>query len=523
MPNLAACSDEEFRSVLPGCAKFSHGETADSKVNLAPLRAYEKAIRKQVDKGIIPGFCSMAIWRNRVLHVDASGWADLERRCPMSTDSLMRLYCMSKTLVAAGLMVLVERGKCTLEDDVTKFIPVFANVHVAVETSVEGDSVAKPPAVASKVTLRRLLTHCSGLGYGKEFNLPPEGPAEESYVGLVNDVEHRKVKTLTKFCERLAALPLLHPPGAEFEYSYGVDVVGRVIEIVSGQALDRFLDDALFRPLGMNDTSFSVPAAKLSRLAGLYGSYDTAGALSMTHGKPPPEVAWTLMRLDGRSPEESAWAEGNLGPVLSGGGLLGHNRGGIISTLNDFARFCLMITHGGQLPGGPRIFKEATVRDMVHHDWLSLHTCLGKPQTNDRGLPGVTSKGRFGWNALGELGVCDEPSQKDPNAFELGEYGYGGIAETFWSISPSRELIVLWFSQQVDNFSWTTPAANLWHASRKALQKLPRHKASNGDDGELDRPQHAKADTLSLDSKPRRRITGKRARPEDQLSTAGAA
>merc|ERR1712232_802063 len=98
--------------------------------------------------------------------------------------------------------------------------------------------------------------------------------------------------------------------------------------------------------------------------------------------------------------------------------------------------------------------------------------CLGRPQVNT-GLGGVTASGPFGWNALGELGIEADTKKLESNAYELGEYGYGGMAETFWSINPRRELVLLWFSQQVDNFSWTDDAANLWRASRKAVAKLP--------------------------------------------------
>lgn len=478
MPNLTTCSQKEWDAALPGIARPAAAAAATGgdaplaggrrrAAKMAPLRAYEKAMRKQVQRGIIPGFCSIVIWGDQVLHVDAHGYADLERKSPMRTDTIVRLYCMGKSIVATALLLLVERGQCALEDDVASYIPAFAKTRVVAKPLNDAVSAEDRPPVGT-LTLRRLLCHCSGLGYGKEFNYAPEGAAERSYHRLVLAVESGRVKNIAAFCDELAALPLRREPGAAFEYSYGLDVIGRIIEVVSGQPLDVFLEESLFRPLGMHDTGFSVPQDKLPQLAALYGSIGTARALRevpMSQQLPVGAPEWSLTRLDGQRPENSAWAMGGC-PVLSGGGLMGHNRGGLVSTLNDQARFFLMLARGGALPGGPRILKEETVRAMVGSDWLRMPECLGAPQTNT-GLGGVTAAGLFGWNALGELGVNEKTGT--PDEFELHEYGYAGIAETFWSINPSRDLVILWFSQQVDNRSWTSPAGNLWAAARRAV------------------------------------------------------
>lgn len=458
MPDLTTCTDSELRELLPGIGGRLQEQGDSFSINWQPLRAYAAAIRKNVDQGIIPGFCSLVLWGDCVLHSDSYGFADLETGQPMQSDTIARIYCMGKCVVASALMILVEQSRCSLEDAVKQFIPSFGNT-----------------AGGRCMTLRHLLTHCSGLGYGKEFNLQPETPAEEAYQALVEDVESGKVASLEDFCNRLAEAPLTFDPGSRFEYSYGLDVIGRVIEVVSEQRLDVFLEEKLFKPLGMVDTGFCVPSIKLSRLAGLYAGKQIAQALGQTIQpkrclvrRPKPEADWALHRIDGSSAAESAWVEGKHCAVLSGGGFMGHNQGGLVSTVNDFACFCLMIANHGQLPGGPRVLKEETVKDMVSHDWLQLPTCLGKVQVN-AGVPGVTASGQFGWNCLGELGTVQ--GSVGDNEFEEGEYGYAGIAETFWSINPKRKLIIIWFTQQVDNHSWSTASANLWLASRKALQE----------------------------------------------------
>lgn len=487
MPNLVGCSEAEWEQVLPGIARPSPARAGKAKgldpdlsacgVDMKPLHAYAKAIRKSVANGIIPGFCSIVIWHGRVLHVDAHGLADLELGTPFRTDTLLRMYCATKSIVGTALMLLVEEGRCSLEDDVGTYIPAFRHVLVAPSDDSKGPS-PDDRSLNGRLTLRRLLAHCSGLGYGKEFNLDPETPMELSYDRLVKAVESGEVRDLKGFCEALAAwAPLRRDPGTCFEYSYGTDVVGHVIEVISGMPLDAFLRERIFEPLGMHDTAFSVPESKLPRLAGLYGGLAIARQLGEAPEDLPnefrPKPAWKLYRLDGKRPLDSAWAEGKNCTVLSGGGIIGHNRGGLISTLNDMARFCLMLYHGGCLPaGGRRILREETVRGMLTCDWLALPGCIGEPQVSDGGtggVAGITARGRFGWNAVGELGMNED--QQPADAFEADEYGYGGIAETYWSVNPRRGLIILWFSQQVDNHSWSSDVANLWLAARAAVAK----------------------------------------------------
>jgi len=509
MPNLVDCSVLEWKSVLPGIARPC--ERIQSGVNLAPLKVYQKAIRRNVDRGFIPGFCSIVISGDQVLHVDAYGFADIERRSPMRTDTLVRLYCMGKSTVAVALMVLVEQGRCTLEDEVAKFIPEFKNVRVVADSSNDAASPNDLP-VRQGLTLKQLLSHVSGLGYGKELALEPEIPAERSYQGLVQGVELGHVTSIRDFCARLASVPLRRQPGDGFEYSHGLDVIGRVIEVASGKPLDKFLEEALFQPLGMVDTGFCVPASKLPRLAAIYGSIETAQRLNEPSKNQKVEHPWSLVRLDGGSPEDSAWAEGRHCPVFSGGGIMGHNQGGLVSTLNDQARFCLMLLSGGKIPGkskDDRLLQESTVREMVSKDWLT--DCLGGQQVNDGGMSGVSAShgARVGWNALGELGVEDDLSKLGPDAYEAAEYGYAGVAETFWSVNPKRNMVTLWFSQQVDNHSWTSPEANLWIAGRKAVAGVAKRPATHH--GSKSETQEERGETKGRSrSPPRRRVTGKR-------------
>merc|ERR1712232_644669 len=152
---------------------------------------------------------------------------------------------------------------------------------------------------------------------------------------------------------------------------------------------------------------------------------------------------------------------------------MGNNRGGLVSTLNDLVRLFRMIARKGRLCNGECLLSEKTV-EMMNHDWLSMPECLGNQQYNDCGLGGVTAEGLFGWNAMGELGVVADPKKLSFGAFELGEFGYGSMAEAFYSINPRRDMIIIWITQQVDNHSWTEsqPKADLWTAARDAETAL---------------------------------------------------
>jgi len=294
-------------------------------------------------------------------------------------------------------------------------------------------------------------------------------------------------------------------------------VAGKVAEVVSGQTLDKFLDESLFRPLGMVDTGFSVPIGKRSRLATLYGNNETADLLGKKRDHEPSQP-FELFPLDSSlHSQTSAWDEGHHCMVHAGGGFMGHYCGGLVSTLNDLARLFLMLSCGGQLPGGKRILQAETVKKMVGEDWLSGPHCLGKMQQNT-GQGGVTASGPFGWNALGELGVVADRRQLSEGAFEFEEYGYGSMAEVFWSINPRRDLILIWCTQQVDNHSFShNSIASLWNAARKAVDRLDSSACSKKPAGQV--PGNGRQ---SLSKKPAGRICANGDKRKADLATSSS-
>jgi len=459
MPDLATCSQREWEDRFPGLKRPS-----DASMDLTPIQEYEAATRKARASKHMPGCSSIAILDDQVLQVGSFGRADLEHDLPMGTDSIVRLYCLSKPMVATALLILVERGGCRLDDEVSKYLREFQDVRVcARKTNLQ--ATPEDQRAKQKLTLRRLLTHSSGLGYGPVLGMDPSGPEEEAYAEIVRRCDGGKIKSLKELSEAIAALPLRFHPGEKYLYSYGLDIVGRVIEVISRKPLDRFLKEEIFDPLGMKDTGFSVPVGVAKkRLAALYATEENKEAMGEKAAKAAKHKSplGTLVRVDGDRPERSAWVSGRSCPVLSGGGIMGQNRGGMVSTLADQACFYLMLLRGGRLSQTRRqILQPKTVEAMWGLDWLVKPSVVGRP---------CRDKGKlFGWHALGEIGIVKRPMRQHyPDFFELGEWGMAGAACTHVTVVPKRKLLILWFTQSLEGWpGWKEPVQNLWAAARQ--------------------------------------------------------
>lgn len=440
----------------PPLRKFVNSEGLD----LSPFETYERALRRRVDRGKIPGYCSAVLHRGALLHVDAYGLADMERGLPYGPDVLVRLYCMTKPFVAAAVLLLYDRGQLDLWDPVAKHIPSFRQAKVVSRASaIQAVAPEKPPPP----TIMHCLTHTAGLPYGTDFNQRPYSPETKSCHGLVQRVETGEVASLGQFVDALAALPLRARPGSHWHYSWGIDVLGRVVEAVSGLPLGRFLQQEVFGPLGMKDTAFSVPEAKASRLAAVYCNRESAMLLGARPGS-LPRGKEALCRIDGARPEESRWMAGRCCPVESGGGIMGANMGGLVSTLNDSARFFGMLLGRGEF-GGVRILRAETVEHFCFTDLLPACITSGIQQ-RAWGAP-------LGWTAIGEIGLPksskDATSDGKYNNFEVGEVGYGGAACTFWALNPARDTAILWFTQSLDNEPFVRDDESIYVAARLAV------------------------------------------------------
>ncbi len=388
-------------------------EADPAEVGLDPARLdrVDRHFRRYVDDGRLPGWLLTVSRQGRLAHVSSYGLRDIEAGLPVETDTLWRIYSMTKPIISVAAMMLYEEGAFELTDPVSKFIPAFADIRV-----YGGGSDLRPVTVpvTEPVRIWHLLTHTAGLTYG--FHRVHSVDARYRDAGFEWGTPHGM--DLAQCCEAWADQPLLFQPGTEWNYSVATDVLGRVIEVASGQALDEFLDSRIFGPLGMTDTSFWVGEADAGRLAALY--------------TPVPAPRGPAGRLDAMGKVARARPR-----MLSGGG-------GLISTAADYHRFTQILldrpgSPGGELDGvrllGPLTLAYMTLNHLP--GGADLET-FGRPLFAEAPFRGVG----FG---LGFAVVIDAAAQKTLGS--VGEFSWGGAASTAFWVDPAEELTACFFTQ----------------------------------------------------------------------------
>jgi CubicO group peptidase (beta-lactamase class C family) len=354
-------------------------------------------MERQVADQKLAGGIVMVSHEGKIGFFHAYGLQDRDAQKPMSTDTIFRIYSMSKAITTAAALNLYDAGKIGLDDPVSKYIPNFANLMVATTNGL------RRPARA--VTIRDLMLHISGLTYGS-------GPdaLKKTYARL----KPMESTNLAEMVEKLSQVPLAFDPGTDWNYGVNIDVLGRVIEIASGKSLDEFLAQTIFQPLDMKDTGFSVPPEKLGRFAANY---------SRTNG--------TLKVID--APAESKFAKHVT--FFSGGG-------GLVSTARDYMRFLTMVENGGTLDGH-RILRAKTVKLMSGN--LLPEKAFPIYFGNEK---------RFGTGFGLGFAVCTEVTSWD-RAAHVGEYGWDGAASTHYWIGPADKLVVVTL-EQIMPYEWDT-------------------------------------------------------------------
>jgi CubicO group peptidase (beta-lactamase class C family) len=366
-----------------------------------------------VDNGKIAGGVTMMARHGKVVHLKAVGMADREEKKPMETDAIFRIASMTKPITSVAIMMLYDQGRLGLDDPVSKYIPEFKNPQVLVSV----DPLKTEPA-EREITIRHLLTHTSGLTY-ESPKLKPIYDKRAISGGLCTTET-----TLEEMMKGLAELPLLFHPGEKFEYGMSTDVLGRVVEVASGTALDRFLEDNILRPLGMNDTSFKVPPEKLDRLVAAYIPTDT-GIRKLPGGDVGP----------GKITSDYPYSESHK--YLSGGG-------GLCSTASDYMRLCQMLLNGGQL-NGVRLLREDTVKMMATN------------QAGSESVPGSPPEFGFGFTIF--------PDREDVHEQLRGAYAWFGFWSTSFRISPRGDWALVTMSQVV----WDDKATPMWFAEYEKI------------------------------------------------------
>ncbi|GAA5130083.1 serine hydrolase domain-containing protein [Pseudonocardia adelaidensis] len=360
--------------------------------------------RRYVDEGKLAGWTVAVARRGRVALHAHHGLADVEAERPVADDTIWRIYSMSKPITSVAVLMLYERGLIELTDPVARYLPAFADMRVYRSGSAANPGTA--PA-AEPIRVWHLLTHTAGLTYGWHH----AHAVDEIYRAKGFEFGAPRGMDLAAACDAWASLPLLFEPGSEWNYSVATDVLGRIVEVVSGQRLDRFFAEEIFVPLGMDDTAFSVGPDELDRLAGLYMRNPEGGLLRNT------------VMGDAATREPT---------FLSGGG-------GLVSTAADYHRFAQMLARGGELDGA-RLLSPHTVAYMTRNHLPGGADLkeFGRPlfaESADRGIG-------FG---LGVSVVVDAAAGKALT--HEGEFAWGGLASTAFYVDPAAEVTAMFFTQ----------------------------------------------------------------------------
>jgi CubicO group peptidase (beta-lactamase class C family) len=385
------------------------GMSADRLARITPV------MQSFVDEGGFAGLSVLIARRGQTVFAEQFGQRDKEAAKPMTEDTIFRIYSMTKPIVSSALMMLYEEGRFRLTDPVAKFIPAFGDVRVLADDG----SLVDP---LRPMLIRDLLTHTSGLTY----DFMEDSPVGEMYrqARLMNDA----TRSLESVIAELARLPLAFQPGTRWHYSVGIDVAAHLIEVISGQPLGQFLEERMFRPLGMEDTAFGVPPAKLDRLSAMYGLPDL-----FAPGQTLSAVfeAWTN-GFNQRSDVSDTYPT-DTPDVFVRGGI------GLYSTIGDYLRFAQMLLNEGQLDG-TRVLARKTL-GLMHSNHLPAALLPYE-------VGGVPNLG-FGFG-LGSRVMMDVAETAGPGS--VGEYGWLGAAKTYYWVDPQEDLIGLLMTQYMVGF-----------------------------------------------------------------------
>ncbi len=359
---------------------------ADVNMSAEKLERVGQIVNKFIGEKQLAGASVIVARKGQVCFFETYGMMDVERDKPMQKDTIFRIYSMSKAITTAAVMQLVEQGKVSPADPIGNYIPELKSMNVFTS---DGIKPAKNP-----ITVAQLMTHTSGLVYG----------AQGEYGELIKTSNAlSRENTIQEMTQKMGQTPLKFEPGTDWEYGTSIDVLGRLVEVVSGQPFDDYLKEHIFTPLDMHDTAFFVPAEKLNRFAAMY-------------------------KQGGELEDDPAASDYLNQPALKSGG------GGLVGTITDYMKFLIAIRNGGTL-NGQRILKQTTVELMTQNH---VSKDVGWIKFGETVRDGIG----FGYG----FDVTAEKSQFDP-ARKVGDYGWGGAASTHYWVSPQDDLIVVTMEQ----------------------------------------------------------------------------
>lgn len=343
---------------------------------------------RAVETGMMPNAVTYVYRHGKLVHHKAYGWKNLESREPVELNSIFRIASQTKAITSVGLMLLYEKGLFLLDEPVSKYIPEFKNPKVLIKIDLKDTSYTSRPA-KHEITIRHLLSHTSGINYGNELSAKEKIPGVNSLDPI----------TIGEAIRKLAKLPLSHDPGEAFTYGLNTDVLGFLIEVISGEPLDVYLQKNLFVPLEMNDTHFYLPKEKENRLVELYSKDSLNTPLYRS-------------TYDANQTYPYSGAK----KYLSGGA-------GLSGTISDYANFCNMLLHGGNYNG----------KQIIGRKTLELMT---RNQIGEFEVWETDNKFGLGFEIRTEEGLITLPGS-------VGSFGWGGMYSTDYFIDPTEDMYML--------------------------------------------------------------------------------
>jgi CubicO group peptidase (beta-lactamase class C family) len=397
---LSAALTLTLLAVMPShAAALPAGSPEEAGVSSQRLERLTHTMQRLVDSGELAGMVVMVARKGKLIYAKAFGAQNKAASVPMAEDSIFRIYSMTKPVVSVAAMMLVEEGRLSLEEPIAKYIPEFKDMKVAVESfdPATGAQIYYTVPAKRQITVQDLLRHTAGLTYGVLGQ-------KTQVKTLYNQANIFSQKwTLESFCKELAKLPLQFEPGTVWEYSHATDVLGRVIEVASGQPLDQFLAERILKPLKMVDTAFYVPGDKHKRIA---------------QPQVDPQTGKAAELLDLTQPQT----------FFAGG----H---GLVATAGDYVRFAQMLVNGGELDG-VRILGSRTLAFMASDHVLGSGIARGPnwlpPQGYGFGL---------GFGVRKDVGQAEFPAS-------VGTFYWGGYAGTYFWVDPKEQLVAVYMSQE---------------------------------------------------------------------------
>jgi CubicO group peptidase (beta-lactamase class C family) len=384
--SAVATSAHAENGILPMASKPEEVDLSSTQ-----LKRLEEVTQKHIDEGLVPGAVMLVARRGKIAWMSVLGKRDVAAADAMKFDSIFRIYSMTKPIVSVAVMQMVEEGKLQVSDPVSKYLPEIGKMKVGIEKTVDGKPVLQLSDPERPMTVQDLLRHTSGLTYGSR------GGSLVNQAYLDAKIGDRSMSN-QEFVSKLSTVPLKFSPGARWEYGVSVDVQGRLVELIDGKTLGEALSARVFKPLGMVDSGFQVPADKVARAA-----------------QPGP-------RPNGE-PMTPRFAVNDGAKYESGGG-------GMVSTMEDYLRFTTMLANQGEL-SGKRLLGKQTLAFMT-----TDHT------GNRPGRPPGLGFG-LGFEVRTTTGEAALPGS-------VGEYGWAGNAGTLFWIDPKEQLIAIYMVQVSD-------------------------------------------------------------------------